>query len=360
MTRDIPVLAPGELNLITDVPGVLVGQASDEHIKSGTTVITAESPFVASVDVMGGAPGTRETDCLEPHRLVSHVDAIVLCGGSAPGLDAASGVADALRSAGRGYAVGPVRVPIVPSAIIFDLLNGGDSGWTSNPYRDLGVQALHAAAREFQLGTAGAGEGATTANIKGGVGSASLRLPDGRMVGALAVANPNGSAVDQESGRFHAATMEFEREFGGLGTVAHINPAALPRNEKLAAYERLLGGSSAGNGGHELPGGNTTLVVVATDAPLGKAALKRLAVASQDGFARALYPSHTPIDGDIVFALSTSDPTIGHDIPVAEQLLLGHAAALCVARAIARGVYAATPCDRDTLPTWSQRYGEAS
>ena len=352
MSIEATTMIPGPRNLITDVPGVLVGQASDDVIKTGTTVITAERPFVASVDVMGGAPGTRETDCLAPERWVDQVDAIVLSGGSALGLDAASGVADALRADGRGFAVGPVRVPIVPSAIIFDLLSGGATDWQQNPYRDLGEAALRAASRDFELGSAGAGTGATTANLKGGTGSASLILPDGHVVAAIAIANPNGAAVDIASGRFLAAPAEFGDEFGARGIVASADPAALPVNEKLTAFVALR----LREAGKDLPGANTTLVVVATDAPLSKAALKRLAVASQDGFARALLPSHTLIDGDIVFALSTAQATT-LDVPLAEQLLLGHAAALCVSRAIARGVYAATKAERDILPTWSQRYG---
>lgn len=356
MTIDNAGLAPGPNNLITDVPGVLVGQASDDKIKTGVSVITAETAFAANVDIMGGAPGTRETDCLASDRLVDHVDAIVLSGGSALGLDAASGVADALRANGRGFAVGPVQVPIVPAAILFDLLNGGASDWTDNPYRELGRQALQAAASDFQLGSVGAGTGCTTANCKGGMGSASLCLPGGYTVGALAAVNPNGSAVNELSGHFHAASCEFASELGGFGVAAKYDHAAAPRNEKLSAYEKMMGIPISGDGG--IPGANTTLVVVATDAPLGKAGLKRLAVAAQDGFARALSPSHTPIDGDIVFALSTADTrTVAH-VTVSDQLLLGHAAALCVARAIARGVYEASTAERDILPTWQVRYAD--
>jgi len=352
MISDVARFSPGTRNLITDVDGVLVGQASDRHIKSGVTVVTSHTAFVASVDVMGGAPGTRETDCLAPDRLVDRVDAIVLAGGSALGLDAASGVADELRAGGRGYAVGPVKVPIVPAAIIFDLLNGGASDWQVNPYRNLGIEALRAASTDFELGSAGAGEGATTANLKGGIGSSSLVLPGGYVVGALAVANPNGAAVDAATGQFFAAPYEFDGEFGGRGSIAAADPAAVPVNEKLSAYAKL----HAVHSESELTGGNTTLVVVATDAPLGKTALKRLAVASQDGFARALVPSHTPIDGDLVFTLSTTGLSGAREIPLGEQVLLGHGAAVCVSRAIARGVYEACGRQRDTLPAWASRY----
>lgn len=356
MSIETATMTPGPKNLITDVPGILVGQASDDHVKSGVTVVTAEQPFLASVDIMGGAPGTRETDCLAADKLVDRADAVVLSGGSALGLDAASGVADELRARGRGFAVGPVCVPIVPAAILFDLLNGGASDWSVNPYRELGRQALLAAASDVALGSVGAGTGATTANAKGGTGSASLQLPNGYTVGALAAANPNGSAVDVGSGRFYAASCEFGNEFGGLGHADAMDPSALPQNEKLTAYEALTGTSIQSSG--VLPGTNTTLLVVATDAPLSQSGLKRMAVAAQDGFARALLPSHTPIDGDIVFALSTADAASASHVSVAEQLVLGHAAALCVARAIARGVYCATTAERDILPTWRERYAE--
>jgi len=364
-------LRPGARNLITDVAGLRVGNACDEHLKSGTTVLCADEPFVAAVDVMGGAPGTRETDCLAPDALVDRVDALVLSGGSAFGLSAASGVCDALRAHGRGYPVGPVRVPIVPAAILFDLLAGGVHDWRDNPWTALGRRAYANAAAQFELGCAGAGTGATTAHLKGGLGSASLLLPDGHTVGALVAANPNGDAVDPHSGRFHAWSCEFGDEFGGLGAPPSADPGRLPVNHKLAAYRALRGepvGADTGGGPAPLPGGNTTLAIVATDHPLDKAGCRRLAVAAQDGMARALQPSHTPIDGDIVFALSTSTgsttPTGGGGAPgqppdIAARLLLGHAASVCVARAIARAVFEASTRERDTLPTWRARHANA-
>ncbi len=166
-------MTPGPRNLITDVAGLRVGNAADPVLKSGVTVLTADQPFVASVHVMGGAPGTRETDLLAPDKSVQAVDALVLSGGSAYGLDACSGVVEGLRAAGRGFRVGPAVVPIVPGAIVFDLLNGGDKGWTVNPYAELGRRALEGAAADFALGTAGAGTGALAAMQKGGLGSAS-------------------------------------------------------------------------------------------------------------------------------------------------------------------------------------------
>lgn len=337
-------LVPGARNLLTDVAGLQVGNAQDERLKTGVTVVCADAPFVAGVDVMGGAPGTRETDCLAPDKLVDRIDALVLSGGSAFGLSAAGAVADALREQGRGYAVGPVRVPIVPSAILFDRWAGGANDWHGNPWSELGRQALAASAETFELGSVGAGTGATTAQLKGGLGSASLRLPGGGTVAALVAANPNGAAVDADSGHFHAWDAEFASEFGGIGAPPAGRPERLPVSEKLSALESQALGSA------------TTLAIVATDVALTKAGCQRLAVAAQDGMARALRPAHTPIDGDLVFALSTAPGDA--DIALELRLLLGHAAALCVARAIARAVYLATPAPNDTLPTWTQRYPE--
>lgn len=332
----------GPRNLITDVPGLLVGNAHDEHLKSGTTVLTADQPFTASVDVMGGAPGTRETDCLDPDRLVESVDALVLSGGSALGLDAASGVADALRAQGRGFAVGPAIVPIVPAAILFDLLNGGDKSWTVNPYRRLGAEALAASSDDFDLGTAGAGVGATTGTLKGGLGSASIVLDNGVTVGALVAVNPTGSAVVPGHPNFWASPFEVEDEFGGLGPAPTHDPLAPPKSLKMEAF---------------LEAGNTTIAIVATDATLSKTQLKRMAVAAQDGMARALVPSHTPFDGDLVFSVSTGARDL--EDPVNDPLTLGHVASVCLARAIARGVYHATPSPNDLLPTWSQSHASA-
>ena len=382
-------LRVGPRNLITDVPGILVGNAHDEHVKSGTTVLTMRRPFGASVAVSGGAPGTRETDCLAPEQLVQQIDALVLSGGSAFGLDAASAVANELRRADRGFPVGPVRVPIVPAAILFDLLNGGHTDWVDNLYYALGREAFGAVSEAFDLGTAGAGFGATTADLKGGLGSASFVLPGGATVGALVAANPHGSAVASAEGHFHAAPFEAGSEFGGLGSAPVLDPLALGRNEKLAAWQRLHGGTRdvgspelapAGGGSAERgptdggpadpcgprarrddddpsmpPGANTTIAIVATDAALDKAQLKRLAVAAQDGMARAIAPSHTPLDGDLVFALSSGERALAD--PVGEAMTLGHVASLCLARAIARGVWAAAARPGDTLPSWHERFG---
>lgn len=330
----------GAKNLITDVPGLAVGHASNPALKSGSTVITAKRPFVAAVDVMGGAPGTRETDALAPDRLVGEVDAIVLSGGSAYGLDAASGVSDALRADGRGYAVGPATVPIVPAAILFDLLNGGDKDWDTNPYRKLGEQAYQNRSGNFDLGRTGAGFGALTASLQGGLGSASIVLDDGCTVGALVAANPHGDVTVPGTGAFWASPFEVAGEFGDRGPVQGHDPLTAPENHKMEAFNAAA---------------NTTIAVVATDADLSKAQLKRMAVAAQDGMARAIVPSHTPFDGDLVFALSTGARELAD--AARDSFLIGHAAAMCLSRAIARAVYAATPEPGDTLPTWSQVWG---
>ncbi|KKK78725.1 hypothetical protein LCGC14_2840670, partial [marine sediment metagenome] len=198
-------MTPGPGNSLTDIAGLRVGHAQDATLKSGVTVVTADTPFTAAVHVMGGAPGTRETDLLAPDKTVAAVDALVLSGGSAYGLDACSGVVDALRARGRGFRVGDALIPLVPGAILFDLLNGGDKDWERNPYADLGRKALDAAAEDFALGSVGAGTGALSAMVKGGLGSASLQLPDGSMVGALVGANPVGAVTTPGDRHFHAA-----------------------------------------------------------------------------------------------------------------------------------------------------------
>ncbi|MFV2002772.1 MAG: P1 family peptidase, partial [Paracoccaceae bacterium] len=268
----------GKRNLITDVAGLYVGNASDEALKSGTTVLIGDTSFVAAVDVMGGAPGTRETELLAPDKLVEAVDALVLSGGSAFGLDAASGVVDGLRAQGRGFAVGPAIVPIVPAAILFDLLNGGDKAWDDNPYPALGRAALKAASADFELGSAGAGTGATTANLKGGLGSASVVLESGHTVGALVAVNALGAATPSDQPHFWAAPWEVAGEFGSRGIVRTPDPFDNPAAGALAQIGA---------------GANTTIAIVATDATLSKAQAKRMAVAAHDGLARALVPSHT-------------------------------------------------------------------
>ena len=334
-------MKPGPLNLITDIAGLRVGNAEDHTIKTGTTVLVGDVPFRAAVDVMGGSPGTRETDLLSPEKLVDGVDALVLSGGSAYGLDAASGVSDGLRAMGRGFAYADLTIPIVPAAILFDLASGGDKNWNINPYRALGARALAAAGTDFAMGTAGAGVGATAAGLKGGLGSASLVLPSGHIVGALVGANPTGAVTVGDTAHFWAGHYEIDGEFGARGPYAapvDLALAARTKREFLAAT------------------GNTVIAIVATDADLSKTQLKRLAVAAQDGIARAVSPAHTLVDGDLIFAVSTGAKPIAD--PVFDAIALGHAAAVCLARAIARAVYEASPAPDDLFPTWKQRFGK--
>lgn len=336
---------PGPRNLITDVAGLTVGNHSDATVKSGTTVVICEEPAVAGVQILGGAPGTRETDLLEPHNLVERVDAIVLSGGSAFGLDAASGVQAALREQGKGFEIAGLRVPIVPAAILFDLPNGGNKDWGRfSPYRDYGFESAMAASLDFQLGSVGAGTGATTAGLKGGLGSASAVLENGITVGALVAVNAVGSVTVGDTPHFWAAPFEVGDEFGGLGLLHPLPVDARNVVTKMQAAQA--------------PGANTTIAVIATDAKLDKAAAKRLAISAHDGFARAIWPAHTPVDGDLVFALSTGRNEAVLDLQA--NVDLNAAAASTMARAIARGVFAATAADGDQSPVWAARAGKGT
>jgi len=327
-------------NLITDVPGLRVGQAGDQKLGSGSTVVVFDLAVAASVDVRGGGPGTRETALLDPAQTVEGIDAIVLSGGSAFGLDAASGVQAYLREQGRGFAVREARVPIVPGAILFDLLSGGNKDWGRYPpYREFGYEAAKTAGAEFALGSVGAGLGATTADLKGGIGSASAQTGDRLTVGALCAVNAAGSAVIGGGPHFWAAPFEQGQEFGGRGWPASFDADSLAFRSKGA------------------PAANTTLAVVATDAKLSKAQCKRLAVMAQTGLARAIYPVHTPLDGDVVFAAATGRKEL-HD-PVFSLSELGMLAANVLARAVARGVYEATALPfANALPSWKDKFGK--
>lgn len=327
-------------NLITDVAGVRVGHADDERLASGVTVVLFDKPVVAAADLRGGGPGTRETALLDPAMTVQLIDAVTLAGGSAFGLDAASGTQAWLREQGRGFQVREARVPIVPGAILFDLLNGGDKNWGRySPYLELGYRATAQATNDFALGSVGGGMGATTADLKGGAGSASATTHGGITVGALALANAAGSAVIGGGPHFWAAPFEREAEFGGRGQPATVAPHALSFRAK------------------GLPGENTTLVVVATDATLTKAQARRLAIMAQDGLARALRPIHTPLDGDVVFAAATCERPLGD--PTHSLAELGTLAADVVARAIARGIYEASALPfASSLPAWRDKFGK--
>ena len=325
-------------NLITDVPGITVGHAQDLRLGSGATAVIFDEAAVASIDVRGGGPGTRESVLLDPAQTVDSIDAITISGGSAFGLDAASGAQAWLREQGRGFAVRTARVPIVPAAVLFDLLNGGDKNWELfPPYREFGYRAAAGAAADFALGSVGAGAGATTVNCKGGIGSASARTADGCTVGAIAAVNAVGSVVVGNGPWFWAAPYEVNGEFGGRGLPDEFTPQMLEPQVKGSAPE------------------NTTLVVVATDAILTKAQAKRLAVMAQSGMSRAIYPVHSPLDGDVMFAASTGRQPLAD--PIVGLTKLGAAAANVVARAIARGVFAATALPfPGALPSWQDKF----
>jgi len=327
----------GVKNLITDVPGIAVGHAADRALGSGVTALLFEEPAIASVDLRGGGPGTRETDFLHPAATVERIDAIVLSGGSAFGLDAASGVMAYLAEQGRGFAVGSARVPIVPSAILFDLLGPGEKNWGRfPPYRELGYAAAKSAASSFELGSVGAGTGATTQNLKGGIGSASVRTASGHIVGALAVVNAVGRVTVGDGPHFWAAPFETGEEFGDAGF-----PAPLPAG---AHAVHLKGDVRA----------NTTPCIVVTDAILTKPQAARLAVMAGAGMARAIHPVFSPLDGDVIFAAATGKRPLVD--PVLDLARLGAAAADCLARAIARGVYEAKSLPGG-LPSWRDKFG---
>jgi L-aminopeptidase/D-esterase-like protein len=321
------MIRKGERNLITDVEGLAVGQAEDIRACTGVTVLIADAPAAAAVDVRGGAPGTRDTEALDPVSLVDGVDALVLSGGSAFGLDAVAGVQAYLRAQGRGYEIAPglPRVPIVSGAILFDLASGGDKNWDEPPYRVLGKKAAERAGADFALGNAGAGLGAVAGAYKGGIGSASLQGDDGFTVGALAAVNAVGSPLIPGTDVFWAWAFEQDGEFGGR----------LPRGKLHADLDLPLDMKGAVR-----PQANTTIAVVATDADLTRIELKRLAIMAADGFARALRPVHTPFDGDLVYAIATARRPLTGPRP-ASVMRLGSMAADTLARAIARGVYKA-------------------
>jgi L-aminopeptidase/D-esterase-like protein len=318
------MLKPGPRNLITDVDGLTVGNVADGRLRSGVTVVLCDTPATASVDVRGGAPGTRETDLLDPSCRVDRIDAICLSGGSAFGLSAADGVMRWLKERGRGVAIADAVVPIVPTAILFDLLNGGDKAWDWPPYREMAYQAAGLAARHFNLGNEGAGMGAKAGNLKGGLGSASAIDPaTGLQVGALVAVNARGYTTMGDMPQFWAWAREQNGEFGGLPPPKH--GLSLPVSHSRADLT------------HGDPRANTTIAVVATNARLDKASAQRLAVMAQDGLARSIRPVHTPQDGDTVFAVATGQHDLGADpFALAE---LGTLAADCLARAVARGVY---------------------
>ncbi|WP_313606230.1 P1 family peptidase [Rhizobium sp.] len=327
-----------DLNLLTDIEGVAVGHATDLTLGSGVTAIIFDEPAIASGSVLGGAPGGRDTALLDPAMTVQAVDAFVLSGGSAFGLDAAGGVQSGLRQIGRGFEVGAARVPIVPQAILMDLLNGGNKDWgLHSPYREMGYSAFQAARKgAFVLGTVGAGTGATTATFKGGIGSASGVTQSGHRIAALLAVNAMGSTTMGNGPNFWAAPFERNGEFGGLGFPQRItdeDTAMRIKGVKLKA---------------------TTIGVVVTDAVLTKAQAHRLSIMAHDGLARAVLPAHLPGDGDTIFSAATGRKSLGDPSDFAE---LCHLATLVTARAVARGVYEATTLPvQNAQAAWRDRY----
>jgi L-aminopeptidase/D-esterase-like protein len=330
-------------NLLTDIAGVQVGHADDSKIASGVTAILFDRPAVAAMDVRGGGPGTREGALLDVANTVEAIDGIALGGGSAFGLDAAGGIMGFMAERGRGFHVGNAVVPIVPGAIVFDLLNGGDKAWGRfAPYRELGYAAASAATSAgFALGSVGAGLGATTAGWKGGIGSASATTSSGVKVAALAVVNAAGSVIIGNGPWFWAAPFEVDGEFGGRGQPPSFTPDMLSLKLKGGARATTIE--------------NTTLAVVVTDAKLTKSEAKRLAIIAHTGFARSINPVHAPLDGDVLFAAATGEKAVEGPVAISE---LGMHAANTVARAIARGVYEATALPfAGSLPAWKDRFG---
>ena len=316
------------------VPGVSIGHATDTKVQSGTTVFLFDEPATAAVHIMGGAPGTRDTELLDTHNTVSQVDALVLSGGSAYGLDAAGGVQAWLREHERGIALDPVRIPIVPCAILFDMRNEGDKDWGQYaPYRELGYAATTNCNSNPEVGQVGAAYGAKTANTPGGFGLAATQYQSalnttdksanttGCILAGMAV-NAVGSPLIGDTTHFWAAPWEQQQEFGGLGYPAPWpEDAALPRTKS----------------GQRVAGTNTTIGVIVTDFALTPSQAKRLAISAHDGLARALYPVHTSADGDLLFVASTGR------VAIADEDLLDFTvqATDCVTRAIACGVYQA-------------------
>lgn len=345
---------------ITDIAGITVGQHhrldADATLgggwATGTTVLLTPAGTVGAVDCRGGAPGTRETELLDPANSVQQVDAIALCGGSAYGLAAADGLMGWLEARGRGVALGGGLVPIVPAAVIFDLPVGG---WSYRPTAEFGSAAADSASVDVTVGTVGAGTGARAGVLKGGVGTASVRLGPPYQdvtVGAIVVVNSAGSVIDPVTG------------LPWMADAARTFRLQTPPPEQVAAFaarHQELDPLKAAQAGTDLL--NTTIAVVATDATLSPAGCRRMAIAAHDGLARAIRPAHTPIDGDTVFALSTGAVNVPVDPDTPPQMsgetalltAVGAAAADALATAVLVGVFAATavadvPAYRDLVP----------
>lgn len=330
------------LNLLTDIPGIRLGHAGDlKGLRSGVTVVLFEPRATAAVSILGGSPASRETSLLDLENTVDQIHAVVLSGGSTYGLDATSGVQAALREDFAKLPPLPVpRIPIVVQASLYDLRNGGDKDWGRfSPYAEFGYQAARAAqSGAFALGSVGAGIGATTSTLKGGLGSASMVTPQGHTVAALIAVNAVGTPVVGTGPHFWAAPFEQGHEFGGRGL-----PAAFTADDlRLRIKSRGWAG--------------TTIGLVATDATLTPMQVKRLAILAQDGMARAVLPAHLPQDGDTIFGISTHARPLGDEQDALAELCL--AATQVTARAIARAVYEASYFDLPgELVSWRHLFG---
>jgi len=336
---------PGPTNTLTDVPGVRVGHATraEPGWLTGTTVVLApDGGAVAGVDVRGGAPGTRETDLLDPRNLVDRVDAVVLTGGSAFGLATADGVLRRLYAAGRGWPMGAPGevVPIVPAAVLFDLGRGG--AFDHVPDAEDGATALDAAhGGAVEQGCVGAGTGARAGGLKGGVGSASAVLEDGTTVAALVVVNALGDAVDPSTGELYAARHGLGEELAWLRAPERAEVDAAAERAAVAHADRPV-----------RPGTATTIGVVATDATLDKAQCQKVSGLGHDGLARALHPVHTLLDGDTLFTLATGGRP-APDLPALHVLMV--AAGDCVTRAVAHALLCATSVSNGAVDLSSYR-----
>ncbi len=321
-------LVNGPKNSITDIDGFIVGNAHDDNLKSGVTVLTRSTSFRASVSILGGAPGTKETDLLSPDKIVDNIDGIVLAGGSAFGLDASSGVMDCLRDRNRGFDTGSIKVPIVPSAILFDLKNGGFKDWKINPYRDLGQNAFLNVSETVEIGSVGAGCGATTSVVKGGLGTASFFYGDRVKVGAIVAVNSVGSPC------FPGTNILYSDFYG-----ANNEHLKKPPMISLINSTKLLKGEA------------TTLGIVCTNLNFNKSDLNRIATAAHSGIARAIEPSHTPFDGDIIFSATSGTHPI--DSKDNDLMLVCQLSALCITQAVGSAIKAATKKRGDKLACWA-------
>ena len=347
--------APGNKNLLTDIPGIQVGHAEDNEIGTGVTVITGDKFFSAAVDVRGGGPGTRETDMLSLENSIGRADAIVLSGGSAFGLDACSEVQDLLRQDNKGYKVGKAIVPLVPGAVIFDL-NINDKPHVNiigehSPWRKLANKAYKSAKTDFLLGSFGAGCGATTATIKGGQGSSSWSqiFSNGKKytVGAIVINNAVGNPLLNNGPHFLSAHLEFGDEFGGYGVCNDLydNVLRAKRLPPSIGKTEIIDDISS----------NTVIGVIATDAPLTRSNLKRIAIMAHDGIARSLSPAHTSMDGDTIFSLTTRQNIKEQVLENVDIIALGARASDCVARACNRAIYEAVAVG-NSKPGWKKLF----